>query len=300
MPIAFNCPHCGHQTDVPDEYAGQAGPCVECGKTVTVPLPGQAGYGTASPSSLPRLRPGTLSGPMLALAGLTALCCCGGVVLAPIVVPVVQARFENDRRAACAGQLRQIGVAMQLYHQQYGSFPPAYTVDANGRPIHSWRALLLPYLSEPQLAAQYRFDEPWDSPHNQLLRSSMPAVYACPADRASGGSDTDFVVIVGPGGIFAPGTTTALSQIKDGPANTLLVVEVVGAEINWLEPRDLPAASLAGTVNAPQGEEVSSNHPGGAHVLTADGQTHFLPDGLQPSDLHALTTVGGGEFVNLP
>jgi hypothetical protein len=300
MPIAFTCPHCGHQTDVPDEYAGQAGPCVECGKTVTVPLPGQAGYGTASPSSLPRLRPSNLSGPMLALAGAAVLCCCGGVVLAPILVPIVQARLENDRRVACAGQLRQIGVAMQLYHQQYGSFPPPYTVDDSGRPMHSWRALLLPYVKAPQVASRYRFDEPWDSAHNQTLRSAMPAVYACPSDHASSGSETDYVVIVGPGGVFDPGKTTSLAEIKDGLANTLLVAEVVGSGINWLEPRDLPTVSLAGTVNSPRGEEVSSNHPGGAHVLTADGKSHFLPDDLPPADLHALTTIAGGEFVNLP
>jgi hypothetical protein len=37
MPIPFTCPHCGHQTQVPEEYAGQSGPCVKCGQTIAVP-----------------------------------------------------------------------------------------------------------------------------------------------------------------------------------------------------------------------------------------------------------------------
>jgi hypothetical protein len=37
MPIPFTCPHCGRQTNVPDEYAGQSGPCAGCGQTISVP-----------------------------------------------------------------------------------------------------------------------------------------------------------------------------------------------------------------------------------------------------------------------
>ncbi len=37
MPIAFTCPHCGRQTNVPDDYAGQSGPCAGCGREITVP-----------------------------------------------------------------------------------------------------------------------------------------------------------------------------------------------------------------------------------------------------------------------
>ena len=45
MPILFTCPHCGLQTDVPEQYAGQSGPCAECGRQITVPPLGQpVGY----------------------------------------------------------------------------------------------------------------------------------------------------------------------------------------------------------------------------------------------------------------
>jgi hypothetical protein len=37
MPILFSCPHCGRQTNVPEEYAGESGPCAGCGQTITIP-----------------------------------------------------------------------------------------------------------------------------------------------------------------------------------------------------------------------------------------------------------------------
>jgi len=41
-----------------------------------------------------------------------------------------------------------------------GSFPPAYTTDSNGLRMHSWRVLLLPYLSEHELYAKIKLNEP--------------------------------------------------------------------------------------------------------------------------------------------
>lgn len=37
MPIPFHCPHCGVQSQVADRYAGQTGPCRQCGQPVTIP-----------------------------------------------------------------------------------------------------------------------------------------------------------------------------------------------------------------------------------------------------------------------
>ena len=51
-------------------------------------------------------------------------------------------------RNACRNNLKQLALAMHMYHEQHGSFPPAYVADENGTPMHSWRVLLLPYLEE--------------------------------------------------------------------------------------------------------------------------------------------------------
>lgn len=42
MPINFQCPSCGVQMVVADSYAGQSGPCRQCGQRVVIPHPGGA------------------------------------------------------------------------------------------------------------------------------------------------------------------------------------------------------------------------------------------------------------------
>jgi len=39
MAIDFTCPFCGHTTSVASQYAGQSGPCRQCGQTITIPGP---------------------------------------------------------------------------------------------------------------------------------------------------------------------------------------------------------------------------------------------------------------------
>ena len=299
MAIPFTCPHCGYQTNAADEYAGQSGPCARCGKTVTVPLPGQVGYGADSPSSLPRWRSPGSSMAIAALAAVVGLCCCGGLIGLPVLLPAVQAAREAAHRSACTANLRRIGTAMQQYVNEYKSFPPAYVADARGQPLHSWRALLLPYL-DPPLAARYRFDEPWNGPTNRLLHAQMPSVYRCPSQEMSNSSVTSYVVLVGPRTAFPGSQSKSPADLADGARSTLLVVEVAGSDINWLEPRDLPAGGLNFTINAPRGEEISSDHPDGAMVLTADGQAHFLPDWIEQEKLKGLSTIAGGEDASLP
>jgi hypothetical protein len=51
-------------------------------------------------------------------------------------------------------------LALRNYHDRYGRFPPAYVADEHGRPTHSWRVLLLPWLDHRAIYDRYRFDEP--------------------------------------------------------------------------------------------------------------------------------------------
>lgn len=37
MPVQFQCPHCGLQLSLSDQYAGQTGPCKQCGQPITIP-----------------------------------------------------------------------------------------------------------------------------------------------------------------------------------------------------------------------------------------------------------------------
>ena len=81
---------------------------------------------------------------------------------------------------ACANNMKRIALALRNYHTAYGCFPPAYVADKNGRPMHSWRVLILPFLKEDPLYKQYKFSEPWDGPNNKKLIAVRVMFYTCP------------------------------------------------------------------------------------------------------------------------
>ncbi len=197
------------------------------------------------------------------------------------------------------GNLKQIGLGLLNYESRYGCFPPAYVADANGKPLYSWRVLLMAEIDRTdrwfggQLAGGFHFDEPWDSPNNSKLHKLTPyTVWHCPSDPAIAGSnETNFVAVVGPGTMFpSDGTSRRLADVTDGPENTLIVVEVVNAGIHWMEPKELDWRTMSFRLNDGTRPSVSSNHSFegsgnlGPHVLTVDDMVTKLPWKPPPGD----------------
>lgn len=291
MAIQFSCPQCGSQTNVDDRFAGQTGPCRQCGATVTIP-------GTSTQPFAPPPSSRTSSATPVLLIALG----CGGVgvllvipILIALLLPAVQAAREAARRSQCNNNLKQIGIAMINYHDVYGSFPPAFLADANGRPMHSWRVLILPYMEQQAVYARYKFDEPWDGPNNRQLAALIPPPYRCPSDAASGpgGTTTNYAAVTGPGTLFDGVTSSNFATITDGTSNTMMVAETT-AGINWMEPRDLDVSQMTFQINGSP-TDLSSHHPGGALAVFADGHTSFLQTSLTAQVLRALMTKAGGE-----
>ena len=218
MPIQFSCPHCGHQTNVSDEYAGQTGPCSGCGKSITIPPVGQPAYYPAPAKSS--------SGPALVVIILAVVLgvvvVCGGILVA-LLLPAVQSAREAARRMQCTNNLKQIGLAMHNYHDTFKCFPPAYIPDEDGRPMHSWRVLILPYLEEQALFEQYDFDQPWDGPNNRQLSQTIIPLFQSPGSSAGGEPTTDYVLVTGPGTAFVGGESVKSTEIRDGTSATIMV-----------------------------------------------------------------------------
>lgn len=290
MPIPFACPHCGLETFVDDEYAGESGPCAACGKDVTVPW-------QASDTSI--------AGAQLSV-GYIILLAIGGLGAVAIVISIAGMVFFPAIRAArtvaqgrsCEANLHKIWLAMQSYEEEHGTLPPAYIPDDKGKPMHSWRVLLLPFLDEEGLYSRYDFNEPWDGPNNIQLQSYMPEVYGCPADvDARMVGETSYMLLVGEETFFPDADVTSVSDLRDDPATTILVAEMPVAGVGWLEPRDLKAERMQFIVNGGFGLEVGSYHEDGAHVVMADGTVQFLSEGTPADYVEGMSTIDGDEPI---
>jgi hypothetical protein len=86
-----------------------------------------------------------------------------------LILPAFQSAREAARKGACLNNLKQLGLAIHNYNDVNGHFPPAYTTDANGKPLHSWRTLLLPFMEYGRLDEKIDFTTPWDAPSNTKL-----------------------------------------------------------------------------------------------------------------------------------
>jgi prepilin-type processing-associated H-X9-DG protein len=221
---------------------------------------------------------------------------CGGVLVA-LLLPAIQAAREAARRAECTNNLRQIGIAFHNYHDTYNTFPPAYIPDKDGKPMHSWRVLILPFMEELALYERYNFDEPWDSPGNLAITNTVISAYTCPSSGDQTSTETNYMVITGPGTVFDGAKAASIRDITDGTSNTILVVEVAGTGVNWAEPIDLDAGSLQFPSVSPGATGPHSHHSGGFNAALCDGSVRFLSDTIDPQTFDALITKAGAEQV---
>ncbi len=227
---------------------------------------------------------------ILGIVAATVLVC--GGILAALTIPAVQQAREAARRVQCMNNLRQIGLAIHTYDDAYNSLPPAVTYSADGKPLHSWRVLILPYLGESGLYSMYNLDEPWDSPNNIQLQGMMPKVFACPSSTgAPGGGTTQYLAISGKGTIFPKDKAVSIRDVTD--VFSIMVGESESANVPWTQPVDIDASN--GLTMGPAG--LNSRHANGAIVLFADGSVRFLQDDINPQSLNALSTISGGEPV---
>lgn len=218
-------------------------------------------------------------------------------MLLGITLPAVRHARENAERIQCRNNMKQTALAMRNYLDYQGCFPPAYVADKQGRPLNGWRAILLPHLECGNLVPSYRFDMPWDSPGNLRYSAARINTYHCPCDPLAAGNETNYLAIVGPGMFWEGPAPTRFESITDGAANTIALVEALGAKIPWAAPRDLEAGKVTFAINAPQPLGISSNHPGCANVAMCDGSVRTLSNSTSPEHVRALCTRSGGEKV---
>ena len=84
---------------------------------------------------------------------------------------------------------------------------------------------------------QYRFNEAWNSPHNQKATAKMPDVFRHPSDPL-GTTKTGYYVVTGDQTPFPKNRSTSLADMTDGTSNTVMIVEAKQGH-HWARPEDI-------------------------------------------------------------
>jgi prepilin-type processing-associated H-X9-DG protein len=221
--------------------------------------------------------------------------------LIALLLPATRYSRPAAYRSWCSNNLKGIALALAKYETDHGVLPPAYTVDAQGRPLHSWRTLILPYLEQEPLYASINLSQPWDDPSNGTALAARPSVYMCPtafADDRGPGNLTTYVACVGPTDryLLPFGRSRRLDEITDGTDHTLAVIEIPRpAAVPWISPLDATDALVLslGHPNQPP-----LPHTGGFNAAFADGSVRFLKTTTSEAVRRKLLTINGGETLS--
>jgi prepilin-type N-terminal cleavage/methylation domain-containing protein/prepilin-type processing-associated H-X9-DG protein len=188
-------------------------------------------------------------------------------ILAAILFPVFARARENARRASCQSNLKQIGLGIAQYTQDYDEkFPPSMSTGANitvnGANLAdpAWTVLVQPYVKSAQLFAcpSNTNNSLWMNRTN----NTIPRSYVANGYRNGSNPYGGIQPMNGP----AQGGGAALSLLQS-PTQTLLVVENSGTST---------AQDLWDVADMDSGNIDLTNHLGTTNFLFADGHVKAM------------------------
>jgi len=175
-------------------------------------------------------------------------------ILIGLLLPAVQKVRAAADKLRCSNNLRQIGLALQLYHDDYLFFPPGVTSDlpTESYPRMTWLVRLLPYIEQEPLwnetlQAYDRLSSPFLNPPHRGLDMIIPT-FSCPSDgRVSTSQNThnnrrvaltSYVGNLGTNlfkqdGVLFLTSSIRASDIADGLSQTFLVGERPPSSDYW-------------------------------------------------------------------
>jgi prepilin-type N-terminal cleavage/methylation domain-containing protein len=122
-------------------------------------------------------------------------------ILIGLLMPAIQSARESAKRISCANNLKQIGLALHLHHDQVHGLPPSRRT-LNESP--SWAWLILPYMEQENLYKQWTPGWPYPgltpgapvtpdikAQVSKILSTAVPT-YSCPSFRPPGSVSSSF------------------------------------------------------------------------------------------------------------
>jgi len=215
-------------------------------------------------------------------------------LLVALLLPAMRPSRESVRRAQCTNNLKQIALGLLKCEEQYGVLPPAYTVDADGRPLHSWRTLILPFIDQPRLYDYIDLTKPWDDPANKVASETVLTSYMCPTSFGTSGHTT-YLAVVTSDGCLRPTEGRKLSDITDPHDSTIMVIEVdTEHSVPWMSPTDADEELILSLASSE-----SLIHDGRIAVATVTGRAVSLSTPTDAEELRAMISIAGGDDAEL-
>ena len=108
-------------------------------------------------------------------------------VLIALLLPAIQSSRETARRAQCANNLMQLGIALGNYASTHSVFPPGVVNDKG--PIlnlphgyhHSWVVQILPFIGQDNVYRQIDFRQSVYAPSNDTAVGVRISTLLCPS-----------------------------------------------------------------------------------------------------------------------
>jgi hypothetical protein len=238
------------------------------------------------------------------------LLACAGVLAGMVVMSNMRSFREAHFDLQSLDRLDAIRVALESYHQANGCYPPAYVPGKDGKPAHSWRVLLLPYLEYDDLYERYDFDEPWNGPHNRLLANEIPLEYCAPQvtpdeydspfDDNPQHATTPYLAIVGPETAWPGAKPLKTEDIKHLPNTVIQLIEAANSNVNWMEPRDITYKQAQAGLTPKGKSRIKSFHAGHLPALLLSEEVVMLPLDISSDIFRAMLTVTGPNTLERP
>jgi prepilin-type N-terminal cleavage/methylation domain-containing protein/prepilin-type processing-associated H-X9-DG protein len=108
-------------------------------------------------------------------------------ILIALLLPAVQAAREAARKAQCSNNLKQLGLAVNNFENQYRALPAGVTFSEGGKlREYSMFLVVLPFLEASNLMDRFDFSKRIYDGDNELVAVVQPAPYVCPSDDGAG------------------------------------------------------------------------------------------------------------------
>ncbi len=106
-------------------------------------------------------------------------------LLVALLLPAIQGTREAARRMQCQNNLKQLGIALQLFHDTQRTFPASgWTTAGPGNPkgkYVGWRPMVLPYLEQENVYRLYDSSANWWEGTNLTVASIPLPIFRCPS-----------------------------------------------------------------------------------------------------------------------